>query len=260
MGSRIQNQMIESVYQPMWNLNDWKVFGYEALLRFPDGYCNGNIEMAFNMAREDGCLYELDTRSITNAINSFPIHQLGEELLFINIYPSTLLHEEFELFIHKLLDNYPHSKGKIVFELNETKEEAYMWAIPELQKKIEILKEYGFYIALDDVGKGAATLRKIIEFSPDYIKLDRYFAKELNASKRKQHIVSLLIQYSKNKMGLILEGIEEAIDLAQAKALNVPVAQGYLLGKPTKVENIFSVICASHWQMMSSTMILLYLS
>jgi EAL domain-containing protein (putative c-di-GMP-specific phosphodiesterase class I) len=37
------------------------------------------------------------------------------------------------------------------------------------------------------------------------------------------------------KIYLVLEGIEQEIDLTQAKLLNVPVAQGYLLGEPQKL-------------------------
>jgi EAL domain-containing protein (putative c-di-GMP-specific phosphodiesterase class I) len=102
---------------------------------------------------------------------------------------------------------------------------------------------YLFLYSLDDVGKGIAGLNKIIEFAPNYIKLDRYFSMGLSQSKEKQQIISLLIQYANGKMGLILEGIEEEVDLEQAKILNVPVVQGYLLGKPEKLtaQNIIRI-------------------
>ncbi|USK54444.1 EAL domain-containing protein [Cytobacillus solani] len=235
MLARIENQSIESVYQPMWNLNHWKVFGYEALLRFPNGFCNGNIEKAFELARENGCLYELDTKAIRHAISCFPIDRLKEELLFINIYPSTILHKNFENFIHQLQKNFPHIEEKVVFELSETDKEDSIWDLSEFKEKIAIIKEYGFRIAIDDIGKGGASLRKIIEFSPQFIKLDRYFANNLDKSKEKQQMVALLLQYSKQKMELILEGVEKNKDLAQAIALNIPFAQGYLLGKPETI-------------------------
>ncbi|MEH7440221.1 EAL domain-containing protein [Neobacillus drentensis] len=239
MGSGNMNKLqlvkMEHVYQPMWNINNMTLFGYEALLRFPEGVVQGEIESCFEWARTAGILYELDTKSIESAINGFPLDQLVHERLFINIYPSTLLHQEFESFIDQFLFTYPDAYGKIVFELNETKLEEDIWDIKELKEKIVWLKDRGFCIALDDIGKGAAELQKIIEFAPDYIKLDRYFSKELSKSKEKQEMVSLFIQYSKGKMGLILEGIEQGPDLEQAKKLHVPVVQGYLLGRPQSI-------------------------
>ncbi|PFA99221.1 hypothetical protein CN383_16355 [Priestia megaterium] len=84
-------------------------------------------------------------------------------------------------------------------------------------------------------GAGSATLKQIIEYKPKYIKLDRYFAKNLASSKEKQQIVQLLTNYNVNDTILILEGIEDKKDLATSCALNVPFAQGYLLGKPQPI-------------------------
>lgn len=236
LASTIRLKKIESVYQPIWNINNSTIFGYEALLRFPDGFCGGNIEKAFELARNEGALYELDTRAISNAVSSFPLHLLNKGLLlFINIYPSTLLHSQFSLFLNQLMKKYPQIEGKIVFELSESEQEESCWALSELKEKLLMIKEKGFLVALDDVGKGVAGLQKMIEFCPNYMKLDRYFSKELSKSKEKQDMISLLLQYSKQKMEVILEGLEEEVDLEQAKSLNVPIVQGYLLGKPEKL-------------------------
>ncbi|MGG0719987.1 EAL domain-containing protein [Robertmurraya massiliosenegalensis] len=237
----IQHERIEHVYQPLWNLNNWSIFGFESLLRFPEEYSCRNIEEAFEQARTEGLLYELDTLSISHAVSNFPLDLSGEELLFINVFPSTLLHEDLEIFIEQLVTKYPTIIGNIVFELNETKHEKHIWKIPHLKKRIAFLKEKGFFVALDDFGKEESTFQKIIEFTPNCIKLDRYFSKDLSSSKKKQRVVSLLVEYSKGRMVVVLEGLEKEMDLAMAKILKVPVAQGYLLGKPQKLtENSFT--------------------
>jgi EAL domain-containing protein (putative c-di-GMP-specific phosphodiesterase class I) len=227
---------IEHKYQPMWNLDAKKIFGYEALLRFTgDTPGMNDIERVFHEARMEGCLYELDTMSIESAIKHFPLGSLHEELLFINIYPSTLLDDRFHSFLIYIIKFYCVVPEKIVFELNETVEEEHIWVQPEFKHMLHNLKSYGFNIALDDIGKGAGTLQKIIDFAPDYIKLDRYFSEGLSTSKEKQEMISLFIQYAKQKMGLILEGIEKDVDLAHAKLMHVPVVQGYLLGRPQRL-------------------------
>lgn len=228
---------MEHVFQPLWKFDSWDIYGYEALLRISDESQNLNIEYVLDLVREDGGLYELDTTSVTMAINRFPFDQFHSELLFINIFPSTMLHESFESFIKDLLICYPQARGKIVFEINETKHEEHRWETSKLEEKINFLKEHHFYVAFDDVGKGSATLQKVIEFSPHIIKLDRYFAHELSKSKEKQEMISLLIEYTKQEKILILEGIEEATDLAKAIALGVPVGQGYLLGRPGRLDH-----------------------
>ncbi|MFZ7942487.1 EAL domain-containing protein [Neobacillus sp. 19] len=236
--STMIRQKIEHVYQPMWNVENVSIFGYEALVRFPDGVCDGDIEKAFALARTEGTLYEMDTKSITTAISSFPVHTLYKGLLFINVFPSTLLHPHFPLFIRQLVSIFPYIRGRVVFEISETKQEEACWDHPGMKERIALIKESGFTVALDDIGKGAAGLQKIIEFAPNYIKLDRYFANDLSSSNEKQEMVSLLIQYASGKMIVILEGIEQEADFEAAKEIQVPIIQGYLLGFPQKLETL----------------------
>jgi EAL domain-containing protein (putative c-di-GMP-specific phosphodiesterase class I) len=228
---------IEHEYQPMWNLTSWEIYGYEALIRFP-GQIITDIESIFQMAREQELLFELDTLSIGRAIQAFPIQYLKNKQLFVNVFPSTLLHSEFEVFLQKLVQNHPGIRGKVVFELNETIVEGSIWNIPLLKEKVTLLKSYGLSIAIDDIGNGVGTFQKIIELSPDFIKLDRYFSKSLSKTKEKQEMITLLNDYCRGRIGLVLEGIEEEVDLAYAKYLKVPIGQGYLLGRPEKVSEI----------------------
>ncbi|MFE8698544.1 EAL domain-containing protein [Cytobacillus sp. FJAT-53684] len=233
----VDSYEMEHAYQPMWKLDNWQIFGYEALLRLPNTFQNHNVEQFLDQARQEGHLYEIDSMSILRAIGSFPFDSTNAELLFINIFPSTLLNEQFYQLINHILMYYPLAKGKIVFEINETKDEEHIWENHELKEKISFLRKKNFLIALDDIGRGAASLQKIIEFSPDVIKMDRYFSKELSTSKEKQRMLSLLIEYSNQELTLILEGIEKELDLAIAKSLQVPVGQGYLLGRPEKLND-----------------------
>jgi EAL domain-containing protein (putative c-di-GMP-specific phosphodiesterase class I) len=236
MMGNLHSTHIEHQYQPMLNLEEEKIFGYEALMRVPSNSSEFiDIESFFCEARLEGCLYELDTKAIESAVIHFPLSSLVHELLFINIYPSTLMDERFYSFIGYIINFYSLIPEKIVFELNETTDEEKIWEKPGFKQRLISLKNYGFHIALDDIGKGTGTLQKIIEFAPNYIKLDRYFSEGLSTSKEKQEMISLFIQYTNQKMGLILEGIENDVDLAQAKRMNVPVVQGYLIGRPQKV-------------------------
>ncbi|WP_244440931.1 EAL domain-containing protein [Neobacillus jeddahensis] len=228
-------QKIEHVYQPIWSADSLTVFGYEALVRFPINYYEGSIERVFEWARTEGTFYDLDTRSITEAIARFSEQHWDNELLFLNVYPSTLIHMQFPAFLGTLLNTFPDIRGKVVLELSEAIEEDYCWELPIIKERIAYIKEMGFLVALDDVGKGGSGLQRIIEFSPDYLKLDRYFSMELSSSIEKQQMLALFLTYATNKMVVILEGLEEDIDLQQAQTLMVPLVQGYLLGRPQKL-------------------------
>ena len=92
--------------------------------------------------------------------------------------------------------------------------------------------------AVDDFGGGVSDFQKIIEISPNYIKLDRYFSKDLRSKTRKQSVVKFLVNYCiKYKMGLILEGLESNDEIALAKSLGVYYGQGFGLGKPSPLRS-----------------------
>ncbi len=63
----IRKKMFYHVYQPLFSLENWDVFGYEALLR-----CKffQNPESLFRLAVEKNRLYDLDCCSIYHALTS----------------------------------------------------------------------------------------------------------------------------------------------------------------------------------------------
>ncbi|MCM2981767.1 hypothetical protein CHH55_22480 [Niallia circulans] len=230
--TRLKSKKFYHVYQPIWNIKEWKIIGYESLLRIsqePDI----SLEAFFADARKENYLSELDTFLINNTIEHYQIlSSRRKKPLFINIFPSTIIHESFDSLILSLLEKFPAMKGKIIFELNETVLEEELWDSSLFKEKITFLKDNQFQIALDDFGKGIANFEKILEISPSYLKLDRYFSNNLAFSTEKQKLVHLLMDFADEKMKIILEGIEEETDLAMTKALKVPFGQGFLLGKP----------------------------
>ncbi len=218
-------------YQPLWDFKGWTIYGYEAFIR-SDIF---NPEELFTVAKRENRLYELDILSIKKAVEKFT--GLGHFTLFVNIYPSTIVHKDFRSFFTSLLDVHPSMIQRLVIELNETIVEQELWESYELKERISWLRELGVFIALDDVGNGATTLQKIIDYKPDFIKLDRFFAKKLADSLEKQHMLSFFVSYSNRfKSHLILEGIETTGDLTVAKELKVQMGQGYLLGRPNPIE------------------------
>lgn len=225
---------INHVFQPVFSPKQRKVIGYEALMRhdfFPQP------DAIFQIARELDKLYLLDSLSIQKAIETFNFGYKG--YLFLNIFPSTLLTSEFLIFIEEMIQKNQIDPKKIVFELNETVEEENIWNIPSLKKQIGVMQKLGFLIALDDVGVGAASLKKIVEIQPDMIKLDRFFSVKLAESNSKQELLTLFVNFCKSqKSMLVLEGVEESVDFVTAKRLNIPFVQGYYISKPLPFKQV----------------------
>jgi EAL domain-containing protein (putative c-di-GMP-specific phosphodiesterase class I) len=225
----IRKKMFHHVFQPLYVMENWKVFGYEALLR-----CQffKNPELLFRLAMKKNRLYDLDICSIHYALTSFNARYIR---LFLNVYPSTLVHPSFPDFLGKL-NSICFSNQNIVFEINEAEKVSDMGL---LRKAVHFLKDKGYAIALDDFGKGESSLQTVIELEPDFLKLDRYYAVDLSTSNKKQNEIQILLKFCQQKhMKLILEGIEDPTNLAMAKGLGVHLGQGYLLGEPLAISEI----------------------
>jgi EAL domain-containing protein (putative c-di-GMP-specific phosphodiesterase class I) len=229
----IENNDLYHVFQPLRRLPCQSIIGYEALLRSTSGI---DPSALFQLAVEQDRLYQLDIWSMEHALVSFCSCAVAKEtggLLFVNLFPSTVIAESFPSFIEVLRQKFDAVIPRVVIEINESITEERVWNDPLFMDRIAELRKQKFLLALDDVGEGSTSFRKIVETSPDFIKIDRFFSKDLYRCKKKQKIVRLFVDYCKDtESDLILEGIEVEEDMVCAFHLGVPIGQGYFLGKP----------------------------
>ena len=229
----IEENYFFHVFQPIRHITDRRIFGYEALCRSTSG---ATPLALFQEAVNQNRLYQLDVWSIEHALTRFFLTQNRvdeESLLFVNLFPSTVIAVEFPSFIQNLSGRFRSYAHRIVFEINEAIAEQKVWDNPLFIRRLGELRNAKFRIALDDVGEGSTTFRKIIEIAPDFIKLDRFFSIELSHYEKKQRVIQLFVNYcTDTDTDLILEGIERKEDCECASVLGVTIGQGYFLGKP----------------------------
>ena len=221
---------ITHLYQPICNIKRNTVAGYEALMRdsLQMQRSPGDI---FLWAKKQGVRSVLDLTSVRTAVRTYMTGPQPVLPLFLNIYPSTLLEEDFMSWWRL---HIPRSIP-IVLELLEN-EAVKDWK--ELRRITGELRSEGVRLAIDDLGNGYSFFQQWIELYPDYIKLDRYYAQNLSTSRLKQKVIEGLLSIFSDKTEIILEGIETREDLAMAELLGIANVQGYLLGKPEPVEKL----------------------
>lgn len=228
----INDRIFFNEFQPISNSSNDSIFAYEAFIRTSPKI---NPEKIFQYGRNCGQLFKFDTAAVSNAIKEFPSSYLKKYYLFVNVFPSTIIHSDFPEFINSLLKNYPEIEGRIVFEINEDILEERFWHNKEFMVNLHFLKSIGFRIAFDDLPLSEFSITKIIKFRPHFAKLDRVWSEKLSDSKDKQEKMALLLAYSHKKMLLVLEGIETVEDLVMAKSIGVPLLQGYFIAKPHRL-------------------------
>lgn len=226
---RVNNDLFHH-FQPIFHLQENKAIGYEALLRSKTYSQPAEI---FQKAFMTNSLYEIDMYSFYHAIKSYMqvdfIHE-GKDL-YINLYPSTLSHQDFVKDMEWIFKDLQFSslQQHLVLEMIESE---FITDYTVLRNVIHRLHQKRIRVAIDDFGKGEASLKLLVELDVDYIKIDRYFAEDLLHNNRKQQILTFLLSFEQQEF-IILEGIETVDQLTAAQTLKIPFGQGYFFGKPS---------------------------
>ena len=204
------------------------VVGYEALMRGPRGSPYESPPLAFAMAATLNILERLDCRCIDLAANVE-----AEGLMFINVHPRTLVaHQDFWAAVGRFGSSTSRSPDSVVFEIVEHSPAREN----DLGRALMELRSLGFKIAVDDLGEGAAGLRRVVEMAPEFAKIDRFFIEGIDHDRRRRIVVEGLVRMAR-EIGteIIAEGVEREEERAVLAGLGVTLAQGWLWGRPTEV-------------------------
>jgi hypothetical protein len=101
---------------------------------------------------------------------------------------------------------------------------------------VSALRERGARFALDDVGVGWAGLKQVSDLRPDIVKLDRSLVSGAARDPVRQAIAQMLLDLcSRLGIDLLVEGVESFEELDLFARMGVPLALGYVFGRPESV-------------------------
>lgn len=229
--SVVAGELVTCVYQPIVSLTDFQAIGFELLSRGPAESELHRPDALFEIARDEGCVSELDRlcrRTASRASQSMPPHCLR----FVNTEPVALfLHSQGDGFVQEFVEVTPPSlRGLTVIEITEN---SVIDDFESMRHVVRQLRAHGFRIAIDDAGAGYAGLQTMVEIEPDYIKLDMSLIRGVETSVVKQRLVRTLRDFCREAaITLIAEGIETAGQLKALRKLGVSHGQGFLFGLP----------------------------
>ena len=229
----LQCRKLQTVFQPIINLEERKVCAVEALIRGPFESALHRPLNLFRVAEEFDVLYELDNFARLNSLQSFT-SQVKDESdlhLFLNISVNAVMNENHQKGITlDALEKLGVSPERLVIEITELQpiedHDLFMNAI-------EYYRSIGFKVALDDLGSGYNGLKIWSEMHPDFVKIDRHFVSDIHLHADKKAFLKSMLSLA-NSMGtlVIAEGVETEQELNVLIDLGINYVQGYLFKKP----------------------------
>jgi EAL domain-containing protein (putative c-di-GMP-specific phosphodiesterase class I) len=228
----LKNEMISTVFQPIFDFSNKTILGYEALSRGPENTVLESPEALFKLAATEQKISELELLCRKKAIVNFANLNLEGKLL-LNVSPNVLLdpyHPKGET-LHLLAQNGIATERVII----EVTEQEKVEDDKLFKQTIQHYRELGFAIAIDDLGAGYSGLKQWSELLPDIVKIDRYFIDYCDQNFVKKTFLKMIIELAKETgTQVIAEGIEREEELLLLKSLGINLMQGYLLQRPVK--------------------------
>lgn len=228
----LRGETLTSLFQPIVDLSGGAIVGYEGLIRGPEHTPLHAPTMLFDVARQHGRVTELEALCHRKHIDSFARLKLPGKL-FLNMSPDVLVDTHFQgCILAKNAFSLGQGVGNIVMEVTEAATSA---SYDQLRVAARSCRDQGLKLAIDDLGDAYASLRLWSELRPEFVKIDRYFVRDVDKDPVKRQFVRSMVDIALETGALLVaEGIETQAELAMVRKLGVAFGQGYLLGTPTQ--------------------------
>ena len=238
----LEQRRLFSVFQPIVNLADATIYAHEALIRGPQGTPLHTPDALLRAAADEDLSHPFDYACMEVALRTWGrIKAHGR--VFVNVSADALT----ELYAKQgreklamLVRSFGVLPRMLVLEVTEHERVTDMDHLAEVVRQI---RSTGVSLALDDFGDGRSSLRLWSQLKPEFVKIDKYFTKDISAHADKLKTIQALQQIA-TIFGseLVAEGIETAQDLRVLRDLGITYGQGYFLGHPDRQPAKYALI------------------
>jgi len=232
----IARRELSLVYQPQKKIHTDQIIGLEALLRW-NHPARGAISPAvfIPIAEESGAILQIGEWVLRTACQEAagwtrPI------AVAVNVSAIQLHNADFPQCVHAILLQTGLAPHRLELEITET---ALIRDFNRALATLRQLKALGVRIAMDDFGTGYSSLSNLRAFPFDKIKIDGSFIKAVDRNDAAATIVRAVLGLGRG-LGLpvLAEGVETANELTFLSAEICDEVQGYLIGRPTEIDNL----------------------
>lgn len=230
-------------YQPQVNVRTNKISGFEALIRW-NSPTRGFVAPNVFISTAEGCglivpLGEWILRKACIFMKSIHDQGFTDLHVSVNISIVQVIQDRFVEMIQRVLSETGFSADHLVLEITES---ILMESFDGNITKLNLLKDMGIKIALDDFGKGYSSLSYLLQLPIATLKIDKSFIDQIT-TEEDACITGLIVSIG-HKCGLkvVAEGVEEESQLEYLKGFNCDMVQGYYFSRPLPEDQIYAML------------------
>jgi diguanylate cyclase (GGDEF)-like protein len=238
-------------YQPQISASDWRVLGFEALVRWQSPEFGLLPPSRFLGVAEDlGLIADIDNfvfDSVCRQARAWLDEMKIDFCMSVNVSSAQLQRSDFVERISETLAKWKLPPRHIELELTEG---AMIGNVERVIGMMRALKSLGVQLALDDFGTGYSSLNYLRRFPIDKLKIDQSFVLDISSDASAAGVCNAIITLAHQLgMTVLAEGVETAGQVRYLHTNDCDQFQGFYFGKPTPAAQALEVLkhgCAGH--------------
>lgn len=229
----LEKDLFRLVFQPVYGASR-NLLGFEALLRFRHPSL-GEVppDRFIPLAEETRLIEPIGQWVLERAIEQLKVWRdmgMPRVSMGVNISARQFVREDFAQTVAGVLTRIGVSAESLTLELTES---AVMKDHVAVVRQMNLLRECGVQLAVDDFGTGHSSLSYLYKLPIDTLKIDRSFVERLNTAESTRPIVEAVISMARHlNLSTVAEGVETAAQYRILQQAGCRMFQGYLFGRP----------------------------
>lgn len=227
----VANDRLIPHFQPILSFLTGEIEKYEALARLimEDGEVKSIFEY-LDVIKESK-YYPTLTRIMVQ--KSFEVMRTQPYKFSLNLSIDDITSHETVVMIQTILEQNPDIAKRVVFEILESEA---LHDHSDVINFIQMVKEYGCNIAIDDFGSGYSNFNYLLALDIDIIKIDGSLIQHIDTNPQARMIVETIVEFAKKaRKTTIAEFVCTEAVYNIAKNIGIDYSQGYFTGKPEAI-------------------------
>ena len=237
----LNEQQFLLYWQPKITLSDFRVSGFEALIRWQYQSSILTPDKFLHIAEDNGLIQEIGRWVLQQAMREQ--HTLSSAIghpvqISVNLSPRQFADTTLIADCRRSLQQSGLAPSLLELEITEN---SLIHDINEATKMLGALKQLGIRVAIDDFGIGHCSLSYLRQLPVNTLKIDRSFVRDLPLDQSSNAIVAAVLAMAANlRLDVVAEGIETSAQQNSLVLGGCQYGQGFLYGRPMPLAQVES--------------------